>query len=109
MTQIKAFLSICNTMVKRGIDDEGDGGYSNRRQNFYSPQLAGFAGATPTGTTARAAAGVRRAGTIVRSPLESRRDRKEASDGDMRASDVSPFVHPCSVSDIQSNRPLHMC
>ncbi|THG99273.1 hypothetical protein EW026_g3047 [Hermanssonia centrifuga] len=37
----------------------------------------GFGNATPTGTTGRAAAGVRRAGTIVRSPLEARRERKE--------------------------------
>ena len=28
MTQIKAFLTICSTMVKRGVDDEGDGMYS---------------------------------------------------------------------------------
>ena len=53
---------------------------------------SGFAGGAPTGTTARAAAGVRRAGTIVRSPLEGRRDRKEAGDGEMRASDVSISV-----------------
>ena len=48
----------------------------------------GFGGQTPTGTAGRAAAGVRRAGTIVRSPLEGRRERKEQGDGDMRASDV---------------------
>ena len=39
--------------------------------------------------TGRAAAGVRRAGTIVRSPLESRKDKKDIGDGDMSPSDVS--------------------
>ena len=39
-------------------------------------------------TPSRAAAGMRRAGTIVRSPLEARRERREQADGDMGASDV---------------------
>ena len=48
----------------------------------------GFSGATPTSNAAKAAQGMRRAGTIVRSPLE-RREKKEASDGEIRAADVS--------------------
>ena len=50
---------------------------------------AGFGVASPTTTSGRAAAGVRRAGTIVRSPLEARKDRREQVDGEMRAADVS--------------------
>ena len=34
---------------------------------------------------------MRRAGTIVRSPLE-RRERREASDGEIRAAEVFKFV-----------------
>ncbi|PSR88832.1 hypothetical protein PHLCEN_2v4981 [Hermanssonia centrifuga] len=75
-TQIKAFLSSCNGLIKKGGDEDNDG----------------FGNATPTGTTGRAAAGVRRAGTIVRSPLEARRERKEQADGEMRASDAFMLV-----------------
>lgn len=55
----------------------------------------GFAAPTPTGAAGKAAANVRRAGTIVRSPLEARKDRREQADGDMRASDVR-FTKLCS-------------
>lgn len=55
----------------------------------------GFAAPTPTGAAGKAAANVRRAGTIVRSPLEARKDRREQADGDMRASDVR-FTQSCS-------------
>ena len=58
----------------------------------------GFAGTTPTSNTSKAAQGMRRAGTIVRSPLE-RRERKEASDGELRAAEVT-----CSAS---STRHCH--
>lgn len=61
-----------------------------------------FVAATPSGTTAKAAAGVRRAGTIVRSPLESRKERKEQADGDMKASDVRTVVmNTSSTQQIQ--------
>ncbi|KAI0085410.1 exocyst complex component Sec3-domain-containing protein [Irpex rosettiformis] len=70
-TQVKAFLVACNGLVKQKVEDDGDG----------------FAtAATPT-AAGRAAAGVRRAGTVVRSPLE-RKERKGAADGDMHAADA---------------------
>lgn len=40
-------------------------------------------------TTYRAAGGLRRAGTLVRSPLDGRKDKEKNSDGDMLASEVS--------------------
>ncbi|KAJ3532638.1 hypothetical protein NM688_g7392 [Phlebia brevispora] len=76
MTQVRTFLAVCSNMIKKGADeDEG-----------------GFGGVTPTGTGGRAAAGVRRAGTIVRSPLEGRRDKKDVNDGDLSASDAFALV-----------------
>ena len=47
----------------------------------------GFSGTTPTSNASKAAQGMRRAGTIVRSPLD-RREKKEASDGEIRATEV---------------------
>ena len=55
----------------------------------YLPgEHAGFSGTTPTSNASKAAQGMRRAGTIVRSPLESRRERREAGDGELRAAEV---------------------
>ncbi|KAI0340701.1 hypothetical protein BDW22DRAFT_1360141 [Trametopsis cervina] len=70
-TQVKALLTICTTLVKKKVEEDGDG---------FTTTV------TPT-TTSRAAAGVRRAGTIVRSPLD-RKDRKDPADGDMTAADA---------------------
>ncbi|KAI0688760.1 exocyst complex component Sec3-domain-containing protein [Cytidiella melzeri] len=70
-TQIKAFLSACTGLVKHKTDEDGDG----------------FTAVTSPSATGRAAAGVRRAGTIVRSPLD-RKERKGATDGDMSAADA---------------------
>ncbi|OBZ79929.1 Exocyst complex component 1 [Grifola frondosa] len=70
-TQIKALLGMYGLLVKKSTDEE----------------LDGFGGVTPT-TNAAKVPRVRRAGTIVRSPLEGRRDRKDPGEGDMRASDA---------------------
>ncbi|CCM03119.1 uncharacterized protein FIBRA_05240 [Fibroporia radiculosa] len=75
-TQIRALLTFCSSLVKKAFDDDTEG----------------FGGTTPTTTTAKAASGMRRAGTIVRSPLEGRRERKERSDGDMIASDAFALI-----------------
>ncbi len=56
-------------------------------------RTTGFATAATPSAAGRAAAGVRRAGTVVRSPLD-RKERKGATDGDMSAADV------CSLSPI---------
>lgn len=73
-TQVRAFLVACHSMIKKTGDEDVDG-----------------LGATSP-TTSRAAASVRRAGTIVRSPLEARRERREQGDGDLRACDTFGLV-----------------
>jgi exocyst complex component 1 len=42
---------------------------------------------TPTGTS-RAPGALRRAGTLARSPMDGRKDKEKASDGDMTAQEV---------------------
>ena len=60
--QIKALLSQYSGMIKR-VDEE--------------PEHSG------------ATSGLRRAGTVVRSPLESRKEKEKAPNGTMRPSEVS--------------------
>ena len=55
--------------------------------------LLGFSN-TPTGSTSRAPVALRRAGTMVRSPMDGRKDKEKASDGDMTAQEVRPH---CSL------------
>ncbi|EMD41929.1 hypothetical protein CERSUDRAFT_79548 [Gelatoporia subvermispora B] len=76
-TQVKALLATCFDVMKKPVDEEIDG----------------FSNPAPANNTFKAASsGVRRAGTIVRSPLESRRNRREQADGDMRPSDAFGLV-----------------
>ncbi|TBU49952.1 exocyst complex component Sec3-domain-containing protein [Dichomitus squalens] len=75
-TQIKALLSIYGNMVKKAPTEE---------------EAEGFSGTTPTSNASKAAQGMRRAGTIVRSPLD-RREKKEASDGELRAAEALSMV-----------------
>ncbi|KAI0801061.1 exocyst complex component Sec3-domain-containing protein [Fomes fomentarius] len=72
-TQIKSLLSGYGVLVKKApVEDEAEG----------------FAGTTPTSNAAKAAQGMRRAGTIVRSPLERRENKRDAGDGELRAADA---------------------
>ncbi|KAI0271421.1 exocyst complex component Sec3-domain-containing protein [Gloeopeniophorella convolvens] len=71
-TQITSFLSLCTGLIKKAPEDDAE----------YSFSM------TPTGTTSKAAGGLRRAGTMVRSPLEGRKDKERPSDGDMSAQDA---------------------
>ncbi|EPT01488.1 hypothetical protein FOMPIDRAFT_1120199 [Fomitopsis schrenkii] len=71
-TQVRALLSSLSSMIKEAGEDEAEG----------------FGGVTPTTTTSKAASGLRRAGTIARSPLEGRRNKKDRLDGDMTAADA---------------------
>ncbi|RPD57026.1 hypothetical protein L227DRAFT_578216 [Lentinus tigrinus ALCF2SS1-6] len=76
-TQIKALLSAYSSTVKKApVEEETDG----------------FAGTTPTSNAAKAAQGMRRAGTIVRSPLDRRDNKKDGGDGEMRASEALSMV-----------------
>ncbi|TFY55813.1 hypothetical protein EVJ58_g8010 [Rhodofomes roseus] len=75
-TQVRALLSTCSSMIKETADDDAEG----------------FGGITPTTTSSKAASGLRRAGTIARSPLEGRRGKKERPDGDMTAADALSLV-----------------
>lgn len=59
----------------------------NEAHTAHLTRTTGFATAATPSAAGRAAAGVRRAGTVVRSPLD-RKERKGATDGDMSAADV---------------------
>ncbi|KAK7059116.1 hypothetical protein VNI00_001741 [Paramarasmius palmivorus] len=75
-TQIKALLSTYAAYIKKANEDAQD------------QSLA----ATPTPTTGKTTP-MRRAGTIIRSPLESRnKDKNTGPDGDMRASEVFSLI-----------------
>jgi exocyst complex component 1 len=56
--------------------------------------LLGFS-LTPIGTSSRAPGALRRAGTMVRSPMDGRREKEKTSEGDMTAHEVeaSCFLH----------------
>ncbi|KAI0328157.1 hypothetical protein GY45DRAFT_1326692 [Cubamyces sp. BRFM 1775] len=75
--QVKALLSAYGALVKKAPVEE---------------ETEGFSGTTPTSNASKAAQGMRRAGTIVRSPLESRRERREAGDGELRAAEALSMV-----------------
>ncbi|PPQ62995.1 hypothetical protein CVT24_006101 [Panaeolus cyanescens] len=80
-TQIKALLSAHLNLVKKAPEEELEQG--KRNHCFGSSQSAPL--------TARGAAGMRRAGTLIRSPIENRqreRDKEKAPDGEQRASEV---------------------
>ncbi|TFK30812.1 exocyst protein [Coprinopsis marcescibilis] len=75
-TQISNLLSIYLNLVKKAQDEEQD--------------TSGFAGGGPP--VSRSAAGMRRAGTLIRSPLEGRRDKEKNAEGDLRASEAFLMV-----------------
>lgn len=66
---------------------------------------------TPTPNTSKTAASMRRAGTIMRSPLEGRGNRdKDKSDGNMRAPEVRLIqyhLHFCSKTNLSTYRRWH--
>ncbi|KAK0464997.1 exocyst complex component Sec3-domain-containing protein [Desarmillaria tabescens] len=69
-TQIRAMLSSCLSLIKKASEEDQEQGIGS----VASPPIS-----RPTG--------IKRAGTLIRSPLESRRD-KDKSDGTMRSSEV---------------------
>lgn len=71
-TQVAALFSTHLGLIKKAPEDEQDS--------------SGFAGAGPP--LSKSAAGMRRAGTILRSPLDRSREKERSSDGDFRASVV---------------------
>ncbi|KAJ6574943.1 exocyst complex component sec3 subunit [Mycena capillaripes] len=72
--QVKALLSAYINSVRKAADEDQDTGF----------------GPTPTvGAYSKGATGMRRAGTLMRSPLEGRhKDKDKNSDGTLRASEV---------------------
>ncbi|KAH9175241.1 hypothetical protein EDB89DRAFT_346911 [Lactarius sanguifluus] len=68
-----SLLSHYNGSIKRAQEDDPD------NNSFLL---------SPTGAASRAPGGLRRAGTIVRSPLDGRRDKEKAADGDMTVQEV---------------------
>ncbi|KAJ6519655.1 exocyst complex component sec3 subunit [Mycena sanguinolenta] len=73
-TQIKALMSTYINLVRKGSEEEHDQGF----------------GPTPTvGTYAKGVTGMRRAGTVIRSPLDARnKDKEKNADGTKKASEV---------------------
>ncbi|KAG7450696.1 uncharacterized protein BT62DRAFT_927969 [Guyanagaster necrorhizus] len=69
-TQIRAMLSNCLSLIKKASEEDQEQGIGS----VATPSVS-----RPTG--------IKRAGTLIRSPLESRRD-KDRSDGTMRSSEV---------------------
>jgi hypothetical protein len=88
-------LSSYTSLVKKASDDD------NGQSKFplddslcnVKRRVTGF-GATPTNSTYKTAGSIRRTGTVIRSPLEGRRDKgkDKPSDGDLQASEVSPNI-----------------
>ncbi|KAF8917639.1 exocyst complex component Sec3-domain-containing protein [Mucidula mucida] len=72
--QMKALMSSYMKYVKKSSEEELDQGY--------------FAGTTPN---AGRPSGMKRAGTLIRSPMEGRRD-KDKSDGNLKAAEVLDMV-----------------
>ncbi|KAG6830301.1 hypothetical protein H0H92_001379 [Tricholoma furcatifolium] len=71
--QIKNLFSTYATFVKKAPEESHDHGFSS----------------TSVATLSKGAVGMRRAGTIIRSPMETRnKDREKISDGDSRASEI---------------------
>ncbi|KAJ7630772.1 exocyst complex component sec3 subunit [Roridomyces roridus] len=76
-SQIKALLSAYITSVRKAVEEDLDQGF----------------GPTPTaGAYARGATGMRRAGTIMRSPMDARNKDKDKSADGKRASEVFGLV-----------------
>ncbi|KAJ7783605.1 exocyst complex component Sec3-domain-containing protein [Mycena maculata] len=75
--QIKALLSAYINLVRKAADEDQDQGF----------------GPTPTlGAYSKGATGMRRAGTLMRSPMEARNKDKDKSDGSLRASEVFVLI-----------------
>lgn len=75
--QIRALLSFYQNLIKKIPEDESESG--------------NFSGITPT--SSKAGAGMRRAGTIIRSPMEARREREKDKRGtDIRASEAFGLI-----------------
>ncbi|KAI9461020.1 exocyst complex component sec3 subunit [Lactarius psammicola] len=72
-TQMTSLLSHYNGSIKKAQEDDPD-------NNSFS--------LSPTGASSRAPGALRRAGTIVRSPLDGRRDKEKVADGDMTVQEV---------------------
>ncbi|RDB28442.1 Exocyst complex component 1 [Hypsizygus marmoreus] len=76
-TQMKMLLSSYANFVKKSSEDGQEHSFSSASATSVS----------------KSAAGMRRAGTIIRSPIEGRnRDKDKATDGDLRASEVFGLV-----------------
>lgn len=92
MKQMKALLDSYILHVKKASDDDVE--HSERKNIFPSMHhklilKADFGTAPPTNTY-KAVGSIRRAGTVIRTPLEGRRDRAKdkMTEGGIRASEV---------------------
>ena len=96
---MRALLSTYANFIKKANEDAQDRTFGLdivwELGNFYSFYVDLVA--TPTPTTGKTTP-MRRAGTIIRSPLEGRnKDKEKGPDGDMRASEVIFFLSNQSI------------
>ncbi|KAH9969098.1 exocyst complex component Sec3-domain-containing protein [Russula dissimulans] len=71
-TQMTSLLSLYSGFIKKVQDDDPENSFS----------------LSPAGTTSRAPVALRRAGTVVRSPMDGRKDKEKGSEGDMTAQEA---------------------
>lgn len=87
---MKAIFSLYIKFVKKSSEESQEHSWFSlfRDWELSLPINPGFS-TTPTTGASKGAAGMRRAGTIIRSPIESRnKDKDKVPDGDLRASEV---------------------
>jgi exocyst complex component 1 len=86
---MKTLLTAHLNLIKKPPEDEFDQGMRLRSVPLSSlSQRMGNVGFSPV-STPLGAVGMRRAGTLIKSPMESRqRDREKQSNGNLRASEV---------------------
>ncbi|KAG6854240.1 hypothetical protein C0991_009258 [Blastosporella zonata] len=85
-------FSTCIAFVKKTSEDTQDGTPFASSSLIKLSPTTGFSSSLATGVS-KSAAGMRRAGTIIRSPIEGRnRDKDKIPDGDTRASEIFDFV-----------------
>ena len=100
---MKTLLAAHLNLIKRPPEDDFDQGICLHTVSLLSlSQWVGKVGFSPVPTplTAKGAVGMRRAGTLIKSPMEGRqRDREKQINGDLRASEVKSLSSNLVVPD----------
>lgn len=91
-TQMKKMLSTYANLIKKVSEDTQEYGSWYSFANPMTPPHSHWKGFNSASTTnaSKTTSGIRRAGTIIRSPIEGRQKEKDkTSDGSLRVSEVS--------------------